>query len=94
MYDMEKPNFESKPHGLAKQYEESIKGAVLDGMGVPAEELELLIKDQHGVYFSEQNPNTLCCLVLGVENGHLYLVTGEFSETDNTISDFKVTTIS
>ncbi len=94
MYNMEKPSTENGPHSLAKRYEISIKKAVFEGTGVPTEELELMLKDKDGVYFSEEQPDTFCCLVLGRENGHLYLATAEFSEVDDTLDNFKVTTLS
>ncbi len=91
---MEQPSMETGPHNLARRFEDDIKNAIFEGTGVSAGELELMLQDKDGVYFSEEQPNTLCCLVLGRENGHLYLATAEFSESDNTISNFKVTTLS
>lgn len=85
---------ETRPHGLARRYEDSFKNVVAEKMGVLAEELELMLEDKDGVYFSEEHPGTLCCLVLGRESGHLYLATAEFSESDDTLGEFKAATLS
>ncbi len=82
------------PHELAKSFEVQIKGAVVKKFSVPQDDLSLLLGDKDGVYLSQEEPNTLCCLVVGKKNGFLYLVTGKVEGGKNQLSDFKSDIIS
>ena len=65
------------PHELAKSFESQIKGAVAEKFSISPDDLSLLFEDKDGVYLSQEEPDTLCCFVVGQENGFLYLVTGK-----------------
>lgn len=78
-----------KPHKLAKQFESKIKDTVANKFSVAPEELLPLFKDASGVYLSKEEPDTLCCLVLGQANGFLYLVTAKIENGGQRLNNFK-----
>jgi hypothetical protein len=82
------------PHELAKTFESQIKGVVAEKFSVPPDELELLLKDKDGVYLSQEEPDTLCCLILGQQNGFMYLVTGKIQEGGKTLANLKTDILS
>lgn len=82
------------PHELAKTFESQIKGIVAEKFSVSPNELELLLEDKDGVYLSQEEPNTLCCLVLGQQNGFMYLVTGKIEEGGKNLTNLKTDIIS
>ena len=65
------------PHALATMNDEAIRSAVASRFALNPEEMTLLVADEDGVYFSEETPGLLCCLVVGMKEGFLYLFTGE-----------------
>lgn len=79
----------SNIHELAKKFEVQIKEAIAQKFPVPPEELSLLLEDKEGVYLSEEEPNTLGCLIVGQKNGYLYLVTAKIEEDGQSLRDFK-----
>lgn len=64
-------------HAIAAMNEELIRGVAASKFALHPEEMMLLLTDEDGVYFSEETPGLLCCLVVGMQDGFLYLVTGE-----------------
>ncbi|MDO8676734.1 MAG: hypothetical protein Q7K16_03765 [Candidatus Azambacteria bacterium] len=77
------------PHELAKAFELQIKGVVAQKFSVALDDLVLLLEDKDGVYFSKEEPNTLCCFVVGQKNGFLYLVTGKIEESGKSLTNLK-----
>lgn len=77
------------PHTVAKLCEAQIKAKITERFFVADDELVLLLEDQDGVYLSQQEPNTLCCLVVGKENGFLYLVTAEITAGGTQLTNLK-----
>ena len=82
------------PHKLAQIFEAAIKDAVSRKFLVPVADLVVLLDDEDGVYMSQEEPATVCCLVLGQENGFLYLVTGKIQEKGEALTDFKADIVS
>lgn len=82
----------SNPREFAQAFEKEIKEKVETRFSVPHDQLTLLMNDEDGVYFSEEQPDTFCCLVVG-NNGFLYLVTAHVDE-EGTLSDFKADIVS
>lgn len=82
------------PYQLAKNFESQIKDTIVKKFSVPSNQLKLLLEFDHGVYLSQEEINTLCCFVLGEENGFLYLVTGEIDKDGETLTNFKTSIIS
>ena len=82
------------PHELAKTFESQIKGVVAEKFSVSADELELLLEDRDGVYLSQEEPNTLCCFVVGQKNGFMYLVTGKIDERGKSLTNLKTDIVS
>ncbi len=76
-------------HEVAGKYETQIKGAITEKYLVPPTELTVLMDDENGVYVSEKEPNTLCSLVTGDENGLLYVVSAKMQANGDELSDFK-----
>jgi hypothetical protein len=68
------------PNELASEYEPAIKSALVAEFALVPDTLHLLLEDEDGAYWSREESGTLCVLVLGQENGHLYLVTGRWDE--------------
>ena len=56
---------------------------------VSSDDLALLLKDKDGVYLSQEEPNTLCCFVVGQKNGFLYLVIGKIEEDGKSLTNLK-----
>ena len=77
------------PHGLASEYESAITSALATEFSLIPDTLSLLLEDEDGAYWSREESGTLCVLVLGQENGHLYLVTGRWDEEQGCLGDFK-----
>ena len=65
----------SELHALAEAYEEQIKETIAEKFSVSVDELVLLTDKEDGVFISEIDFTTFCCLVLGKESRHLYSVT-------------------
>jgi len=81
------------PRELANKFELKIRGAVAKKFASDERYLSLL-EDEDGVYWSQEEPGTLCCLVVGEKDGHLYLVTSRLAEDGKNLSDFKCDVIS
>ena len=79
---------------LAKKFESEIKAAIETKLGVSSNELALLLEDKEGIYLSKEQANTLCCFVIGQENGFLYLVTAAIQNNGEVLDDFKVAVVS
>lgn len=77
------------PNELASEYESAIKSALVAEFALVPDTLHLLLEDEDGAYWSREESGTLCVLVLGQENGHLYLVTGRWDEEQGCLRDFK-----
>lgn len=77
------------PHELAKSFESQIKGVVAEKFSISTADLALLLEDKNGVYFSQEEPNTLCSFVVGQKNGFLYLVTGKIEESGKSLTNLK-----
>lgn len=77
------------PHELAKAFESKIKGVVAEKFSISPDELSLLLEDKDGVYLSQEEPDTLCCFVVGQKNGFLYLVIGKIEENGKGLTSFK-----
>lgn len=93
--NMEQDNQKTiNPHELAKTFESQIKGVVVEKFSVSPDELALLLEDKDGVYLSQEEPHTLCCLVLGQQNGFLYLVTGKIEDDGKNLNNLKSDIIS
>ena len=91
---MEQDNQKINPHELARSCEYQIKEVIAKKFSVSPDELELLLGDKDGVYMSQEEPNTLCCLVVGRKNGFLYLVTGKIEENGKSVTGLKTDIIS
>lgn len=77
------------PHELAKKFEPQIKETVAKKFSVPSDDLLILFEDRDGVYLNKEEPDTLCCFVLGQKNGFLYLVTAKIEENGKSLGNFK-----
>lgn len=77
------------PHELARKNEAVIKEAIGRKFSILPEDLSLLTNDEDGVYFSEESPHTLCCIVVGKKNGFLYLVTSEVAPENQELKNLK-----
>lgn len=82
------------PHKLAKYFESKIKEVVAEKFSVALDDLVLLLEDEDGVYLSQEEPDTLCCFVVGQKNGFLYLVIGKIEAGGESLSDLKSDIIS
>lgn len=79
---------------LAKTFESQIKGVVAEKFSVSLNDLALLLEDKDGVYVSQEEPDTLCCFVVGQKNGFLYLVTGRMEKDGKSLTNLKSDIIS
>lgn len=77
------------PHELAKSFEPQIKEVVAEKFSISPDDLALLLEDKDGIYLSQEEPNTLCCFVVGQKNGFLYLVTGKIEESGKSLTNLK-----
>lgn len=77
------------PHELAKLFETQIKGVVAEKFSISPDDLALLLEDKDGVYLSQEEPDILCCFVVGQKNGFLYLVTGKIEENGKSLTNLK-----
>ncbi|HCP08272.1 MAG TPA: hypothetical protein DIT25_00515 [Candidatus Moranbacteria bacterium] len=82
------------PHELARKFEMQIKGTVAEKFSVEPEKLSLLLYDKDGVYLSQEESETLCCFVVGQENGFLYLVTAKIENKSKELNNFKADIVS
>lgn len=82
------------PYELAQAFTSKIKGIIAEKFSLASEDLSLLLEDKDGVYVSKEEPDTLCCLVLGEKNGYLYLVTAKMTEGGKSLDTFKCDVIS
>lgn len=76
-------------HELARKFESQIKDVVAKKFSVAHGDLSLLSEDKDGVYLGKEEPDTLCCFVVGQKNGFLYLVTGKIGERGKSLDNFK-----
>ena len=76
------------PSDWAEDYRVEIEKCLEANFSVSSDELKLLLKED-GVYWSKEEPDTLCCLVVGKKNGFLYLVTGEVGADRKNLQNFK-----
>jgi len=76
-------------HELARKFEPQIKGVIVKKFSVTPDDLSLLSEDNDGVYLSKEEPDTLCCFVVGQKNGFLYLVTAKIREGGESLDNFK-----
>jgi len=83
------PEMVQVPHELARKNEVLIKETVNKKFGVQPEALSLLLEASDGVYFSEEESDTLCCLVVDNKGGLLYLVSGKMDPDKKEMRDFK-----
>lgn len=81
-------------HEMAEKFETQIKDAVVKKFSISPEELSVLLEDEDGAYMSKEEPNTLCCFVVGQKNGYMYLVTAEVSKDGSGLDKFKTDIIS
>ena len=81
-------------HELVKQHAAQIKKTVETKFSVDPSTLSFLLEDTEGAYFSAEEPHTLCCFVLGKENGFLYIVTAKIDKDGKTLTDFKTDIVS
>ena len=77
------------PHEFAKSFESQLKGVVAKKFSTIPEELTLLLGDKDGAYLSQEEPDTLCCFVVGQKNGFLYLVTGKIEVGGKSLTNLK-----
>ena len=77
------------PHALATMNDEAIRATVAAKFALNPEEVALLAGDEDGAYFSEETPGLLCCLVIGMKDGFLYLVTGEVDSEGAHLNNLK-----
>lgn len=77
------------PHELARKFESQIKGVVAKKFSIAPDDLSLLSEDKDGIYLSKEEPDTLCCFVVGQKNGFLYLVTAKIGEGGKSLNNFK-----
>ena len=82
------------PHELAKTFVAQIKGVVAEKFSISPDDLALLLEDKDGVYLSKEEPDTLCCLVVGQKNGFLYLVTAKITGGGGSLDNFKCDIVS
>lgn len=82
------------PHELASKFQSQIKETVAQKFSLASGELSLLLGDTAGVYISQEEPGTLCCLVVSQQNGHLYLVAAEIEKNGSILSNFRSDVIS
>lgn len=77
------------PHELAKSFESQIKEVVAEKFSISPDDLVLLLEDKDSVYLSQEEPDTLCCFVVGQKNGFLYLVTAKIGGDGESLDNFK-----
>lgn len=82
------------PRELAKSFELQIKEVVAKKFSISPNELTALLEDEDGVYLSQEEPNTLCCFVMGQKNGFLYLVKSKIEKNGKGLTNFKSDIIS
>lgn len=80
---------QKKPHDLARENEELLKKQLISKFSLTTEEVKLLLDEEDGVYWSEENPELLCCLAVGTQDGFLYLVTGEVDAKDMSLKNLQ-----
>ena len=86
---------EVSPHRLAEKFEQQIKAAITNKFsGTTADDLRLLTDKEDGVYISEADPGTLCCLVVGLKDKYLYLVTGDIVKEKTELKHFNAMIVS
>jgi hypothetical protein len=82
------------PHDLAKRFEQEIKETIAKKFSIDDRYLSLLLEDEDGAYWSKEEPGTLCCLVVGEKDGHLYLVTAKLAQEGKNLDNLKCDVIS
>ena len=82
----------SELHELAKKYEREIKETIAERFSDSVDDLVPLIDKEDGVFISEVNPSTLCCLVIGRESGYLYVVTARIVRQEELMDFYAIIT--
>lgn len=82
------------PHELARRFEREIKEAIVKKFSADDRYLSLLLEDEDGAYWSQEEPGTLCCLVVGEKDGHLYLVSAKMAQDREGLDNFRCNVIS
>lgn len=77
------------PHDLARKHADALVAAIVERFAIQEPRLSLLLDDEAGVYMSDQEPDTLCGLVLDERDGHMYVVTAKVAPNGRELSDFK-----
>lgn len=77
------------PHELAARFQTQIKATVAEKYSLAVGDLSLLLEDQNGIYLSKIKPHVLCCFVVGLKNGRLYLVIAKIEKSGMKLSGFK-----
>ncbi|MCK5096023.1 MAG: hypothetical protein KAR24_01570 [Candidatus Pacebacteria bacterium] len=75
-------------HALASQYETQIKDTIVQRFGVEPQDLRVLLEEEQGVYMSNKDPERICCLVVGISSGLLYLVSAKVVGDGDKPQDF------
>ena len=76
------------PHDLAQEHVTLLKDSIVQKFGIAPEDINLLLNNADGVYFSKEDPKVLCCLATDQKNGFLYVITGKIDSTGKILSDF------
>ncbi len=88
-------NNEVSLHRLVENFEQQIKEAITNKFsGTTADDLRLLTDKEDGVYISKADPGTLCCLVVGLKDKFLYLVTADISREKTALKYFNAMIVS
>lgn len=83
-----------EPHALAKKFEDQIKLAIAEKFVVVSNDLSLLLSEPEGVYYSQKERGTLCCLVVDEKDGYMYLVTAKLTGDGKSLTNFKSAIVS
>ena len=78
---------------LLSTYECEIKSVISEKYSIPSEDLTILPQEEGGVYMSEEEPETFCCLVVENTNGFLYLLSAKITDGQQ-LTNFKSDVIS
>ena len=82
------------PKELARNFESVIKAKVAKKFAATLDNLNLLLEDEDGVYWSREEQGTLCCFVVNRESGLLYLVTGALGRDKKNLENLKAGIVS
>ncbi|MEK7608847.1 MAG: hypothetical protein AAB495_04685 [Patescibacteria group bacterium] len=90
---MTQDNKKIDPRELARSFELQIKQAVAKKFSTSVDDLTLL-RDEDAAYLSQEEPDSLCCFVVGQKSGFLYLVIGKIGKDGKSLSDLKSDVVS